>query len=51
MVFIDASEDSIMVDDGVMLSNPPIALVEEEKLEEAPLDVNVSQRLCEEESC
>jgi hypothetical protein len=34
-----------MVDDVVMPSNPPVALREEEELEEIPLDVNVSQRL------
>jgi hypothetical protein len=37
-----------MMDEVVTPSNPPIALIEEEKFEEAPLDVNVSQRSCEE---
>jgi hypothetical protein len=39
-----------MADDVVMPSNSPIALVEREELEEAPLDVNVSQQPCKEES-
>jgi hypothetical protein len=37
-----------MVDDVVMPLNPLVALVEQEELEEAPLDMNVSQRSCEE---
>jgi hypothetical protein len=32
-----------MVDDVVMFSNPSVALVEEEELEETLLDVNVYQ--------
>jgi hypothetical protein len=44
LVFVDASENSIMVDDVVMPLNPPIVPVEKKKLEETPLDVNVSQR-------
>jgi hypothetical protein len=39
-----------MMDDVIMPSNPLISLVEKEELEEAPLDMNVSQRSCEEES-
>jgi hypothetical protein len=42
LVFVDASEDSIMADEVVSPSNPLVALVKEEKLEETPLDVNVS---------
>jgi hypothetical protein len=42
LVFVNASEDSIMADDVVMPSNPLVTLVKEEELEEAPLDVNVS---------
>ncbi len=38
-----------MADDVVTPSNPPVSLVEKEKLEEASLDVNVSQRSREEE--
>ncbi len=43
-----------MADDVVMPSNPPVALVNKEEFEEAPLDevaleVNVFQRPCEEE--
>jgi hypothetical protein len=49
LAFVDASEDSIMVNDVATPSNLPIALVEEEELEETPLDVNVSQLLRKEE--
>jgi hypothetical protein len=38
-----------MANDDATPSNPPIAPVQQEKLEEAPLDLNVSQRPCEEE--
>jgi len=37
-----------MADDIVTPSNPPVALVKQEELEEAPLDVIVSQRPWEE---
>jgi hypothetical protein len=47
-VFVDAGEILVMADDVGMPPNPPIALVEEEELEEASLDVNVSQRPREE---
>jgi hypothetical protein len=47
--FVDADENLVMADDVTTPSNPPVATIEEEKLEEAPLDVNVSQRSCEEE--
>jgi hypothetical protein len=49
LVFVDASEYSVMVDDVVALSNPLVTPVEEEELEETLLDVNVSQRSCNEE--
>ncbi len=39
-----------MADDVAMPSNPPVSLVEKEELEEAPLDVKVSQWSREEES-
>jgi hypothetical protein len=39
-----------MADDDVTPSSPPVALVQQEELEEAPLDSNVSQRPCEKES-
>ncbi len=39
-----------MADDVAMPSNLPVAPVVQEKLEEMTLDVNVSQRPCEEES-
>jgi hypothetical protein len=38
-----------MADDDITPSNPPIAPVQQEELEEAPLDLNVSQRPHEEE--
>jgi len=37
-----------MADDVATPLNPLVALVEQEELEETPLNVNVSQRLCEE---
>jgi hypothetical protein len=43
LVFVDASEDLVMADDVVTPSNPLVASVKKEKLEETPLDVNVSQ--------
>jgi hypothetical protein len=54
LVFVDVVENLGMVDDVVMPSNPPVALVKKEELEEAPLDVtlfdtNVFQRSCKEE--
>jgi hypothetical protein len=39
-IFVDADENLVMVDDVATPSNIP---VEEEELEEAPLDVNVFQ--------
>jgi len=38
----------VMTDDDATLSNPLVAPVQQEELEEAPLDLNVSQRPCEE---
>jgi len=49
LVFSDACENLIMANDVVTPSNPPVSLVEKEKLKEAPLDVNVFQQSCEEE--
>jgi hypothetical protein len=49
LVFIDAGEILVMADDVAMPLNPPVALVEQEELEEVLFDVNVSQRLHEEE--
>jgi hypothetical protein len=43
LVFVDEGEDSVMVNDVVTPLNPPVALIEEEELEEPPLDMNVSQ--------
>jgi sporulation-control protein spo0M len=48
--FVDAGEDLVMADDVVMPSNPLVALVENEKLEETSLDVNISQRPHDKES-
>ncbi len=39
-----------MADDVTTPLNPLVALVEEEEFEKTPFDVNVSQRLREEES-
>ncbi len=39
----------VMADDDATPSNPPVAPVQQEKLEEAPLDLNVYQRPREEE--
>jgi hypothetical protein len=49
LVFVDADENSIVADDVITPSNPLVALVEEKELQEASLNVNVSQRLCEKE--
>jgi hypothetical protein len=43
LVFVDASENLVMANNVVMPLNPPIAPVEEEKLEKTSLDMNVSQ--------
>ncbi len=53
-VFVDASDNLVMADDVITPSNPPIAAVDKEKLEETTFDetlldevtleVNVSQR-------
>jgi hypothetical protein len=40
----------IMVDDDATPSNPPVAPVQQEELEEAPFALNVSQQPREEES-
>jgi hypothetical protein len=44
LVFVDAGENLVMVDDVATPSNPLVSLVEKEELEEAPLDMNVFQR-------
>jgi len=38
-----------MADDVITPSNPPVALIEQEELEEAPLNVIISQQSREEE--
>jgi hypothetical protein len=50
LVFVDAGENLVMADDVTTPSNPLVSLVENEELEEAPLDVNVFQRSRKEES-
>ncbi len=50
MVFVDANENLVMVDDVVTPSNPLVSLIEKEELKEASHDVNVSQQSHEEES-
>jgi len=50
LVFVDASENLVMADDIATPSNPLVALVEQEKLEEISLEVNVSQLPREKES-
>jgi len=49
LVFVDAGENLVMADDVTTPSNPPVSLVKKEELEEAPLNVNVSQQSREEE--
>jgi len=48
LVFVDAGENLVMVDDVATPSNPLVSLEENEELEEAPLNVNASQRSREE---
>ncbi len=48
LVFVDAGENLVITDDVTTPLNPPVSLIEKEELEEAPLDVNVSQRSHEE---
>jgi hypothetical protein len=47
LVFISVGENLVMADDVATPSNPLVSLEENEELEEAPLDMNVSQRSCE----
>jgi len=48
LVFVDVGENLVMADDSAMPLNPLVSLVEKEELEEAPFDMNVSQRSREE---
>jgi hypothetical protein len=48
LVFVDAGENLVMADDVTTPSNPLVSLIKKEELEEAPLDLNVSQRSREE---
>jgi hypothetical protein len=47
LVFVDACENLVMVDDVAMPLNLPVSPVKKEKFKETLLDVNVSQRSCE----
>jgi hypothetical protein len=57
-IFVDAGDNLVMADDVATPSNPPVATIDKENLEEATLDetpfdevaleVNVSQRSREE---
>jgi len=49
LVFVDAGENLVMADDVATPSNPSVAPVEQEELEEVPLEVNVFQWPREEE--
>jgi hypothetical protein len=49
LVFVDTCENLVMTDDVATPSNPPVSLVGKEALEEASLDMNVSEWLHEEE--
>jgi hypothetical protein len=53
-LFINTSKDQTMVDNAITSSSFPVVLVQDEKLEEefeeASIDMNVSQRPCEEKS-
>ncbi len=58
-IFVDASDNLVMVDDVATPSNPPVVVVDKEEFEETTFDetpfneialeVNVSQWLCEKE--
>ncbi len=43
LFFVDASKDWTMADDAIMFSSLLVMLIENEKLKESPIDVNVSQ--------
>jgi hypothetical protein len=43
LVFVDAGENLVMVDDVATPLNPSVAPVEQEELEEVSFEVNVSQ--------
>ncbi len=50
MVFVAACENLVMADGVATPSNPSDAPVKQEELKEVSFEVNVFQRLCEEES-
>jgi hypothetical protein len=41
LVFVDVGDDSIIIDNIITPSNPSVAPIKEEELEETPLDMNV----------
>jgi hypothetical protein len=49
-IFVDAGEILVMVNDVATPLNPPVTSVEQEELEEVPLDMNVFQWPHKEES-
>jgi hypothetical protein len=49
LFFVDANGDPIMANDATTSSNPLVTPRKDEKLEEKPFDVNVSQELHKEE--
>jgi len=50
LVFVDASENLVMVDDVVTPLNPLVSLIEKKELEETSHDMNVSQQSHEKKS-
>jgi hypothetical protein len=49
LFFVDVGKDPNMADDATMFSNPLVVPIQNEELEDAPFNVNVSQRSCKEE--
>jgi hypothetical protein len=49
LFFVNADKDQTMVDDATMSSSLPITLIQNEELEEALINMNVSQRPHEKE--
>ncbi len=43
LVFVDADENFVMMDDVITPSNPLVALVKKEELKETSFDMNVFQ--------
>jgi len=49
LVFVNVNENLIMANDVVTPSNPPVLVIEKEEVEEASVNINVSQRSHKEE--